>query len=153
MDKKMRKSEEYFNDIFAMMRKATNVKLEAKNKTLNGTELRLLSEIIYANSQGERLISTQLAKRLNVTRSAISQIVNSLEKRGIVTRVADTIDRKIAYIELSDYAMDAYNDDKAIMVAHVGRIVEEFGYEKMNTLIGLVDEFYTIAGKIRDKKE
>ena len=66
------------------MRKATNLKLESKKKTLNGTELRLLSEVIYANSKGERLISTRLAKRLNVTRSAISQIVNNLEKRGIV---------------------------------------------------------------------
>ena len=44
MDEKILKSERYFNEIFAMMRKATNVKLEPKNKTLNGTELRLLSE-------------------------------------------------------------------------------------------------------------
>ena len=150
MDEKMVKSEEYFNEIFAMMRKATNLKLETKNKTLNGTELRLLSEIIYAGSKGERLISTQLAKRLNVTRSAISQIVNNLEKRGIVKRVADTVDKKIAYIELSNYAIDAYNDEKAVMVSYVWRIVEQFGEEKMDKLLGLVDEFYNVVEKIRD---
>ena len=153
MDEKILKSERYFNEIFTMMRKATNVKLEPRNKTLNGTELRLLSEVIYASSKGERLISTQLAKRLNVTRSAISQIVNNLEKRGIVKRVADTVDKKIAYIELSNYAMDAFNDEKVIMVSYVGRIVEEFGEQKMDKLIELVDEFYEIAEKIRDLKE
>lgn len=153
MDEKMARREEYFNNIFAMMRKATNLKLESKNKTLNGTELRLLSEVIYANSKGERLISTRLAKRLNVTRSAISQIVNNLEKRGIVKRVADTVDRKIAYIELSDYAIDAYNDEKAMMIEYIGCIVEKFGEDKMDKLIGMVDEFYDVVEEVRGLKE
>ncbi|MFQ7077253.1 MAG: MarR family transcriptional regulator [Christensenellaceae bacterium] len=47
----------------------------------------LLGEVILAGYDGKRIISTQLVARLGVTRSAVSQMVNKLEARGIVRRV------------------------------------------------------------------
>ena len=117
-------SEEYLVKIFAMLKKLDKITIVKKKSELNNTELRLISEVIFSNSEGKRLISTQLAKKLNVTRSAISQIVNSLESRRIIKRVPDDVDRKIAYIELTDSAMDVYLQAKAMGVGFMSKLVE-----------------------------
>ena len=84
--------------VFSLLKKREEIIISDKKTRFSNTELRLLFEILTAKYEGKRLISTQLAKRLGVTRSAISQIVNRLEEEGVVRRVADDVDRKIAYI-------------------------------------------------------
>lgn len=48
----------------------------------NNTEMRLIGTIILNDECGKKLISTQIADNLGITRSAVSQIVNKLEKKG-----------------------------------------------------------------------
>ena len=60
---------------------------------LGKTEFRLLREIVMEGENGGKIISSQLARRLGITRSAVSQIVTKLEKKNIVKRV-DSPDRK-----------------------------------------------------------
>lgn len=72
--------------------------------TLSTTEFRLLQEVVIEQEKGQDIISSELARRLGITRSAVSQIVTKLEKANVVKRTACDSDRKIAYIRLSDYA-------------------------------------------------
>ena len=145
-------SEEYLVKIFAMLKKLDKITIVKKKSELNNTELRLISEVIFSNSEGKRLISTQLAKKLNVTRSAISQIVNSLESRRIIKRVPDDVDRKIAYIELTDSAMDVYLQAKAMGVGFMSKLVEEFGKERLDTLLSLSDSFWETVERLNDEE-
>ena len=82
-----------------------------------------------------------------MTRSAISQIVNRLEEEGVLIRVADDTDKKIAYIELSEGIMDMYKEDLEIAAQFLGDIVEEFGEEKFDTLCTLFEELKTLMRK------
>ena len=106
-EKKMKKEESYLNEIFLMIQKAEKLTVTDKKTSFNNIEMRLIGEILSSAYVGRRLISTQLATRLGVTRSAISQIVNKLEERGVVKRVSDSVDRKIAYIELTEESLKA----------------------------------------------
>jgi len=144
-------NEEYLCRIFAMLKKVEKFSALKEKTELNNTELRLISEIIFEKQQGRRLISTQLAKRLHVTRSAISQIVNNLEKRGVIQRVAAEDDRKIAYIELTDNAMDIYRKAKQAGVDFVGKFLKEFGKENLDQLLALTDSFWETACKISNE--
>ena len=101
--------EAYLGKIQAMTRKLQNVVFVKGKKSFNNSELRMLEEIVAADKKGERLISTQLADKVGVTRSAISQMVNRLSEKGLVQRVPDDVDRKIAYIELTGNAKELYN--------------------------------------------
>jgi len=134
-------NEKYLNDIFTMMRNMDNLTVADKETRFNSTELRLLGEILASKYVGKRLISTQLAKLLGITRSAISQIVNRLESQGIVRRVADDVDRKIAYIEITEETLDTYGEDLKICVDFIGRCVKRFGVEKFNGMCEAFDEF------------
>ncbi len=146
------KNEEYLAKIFSILRKRDEIVIVDQKTFFNKTELRLIGEIVSAQTEGERLISTQLAKRLGVTRSAISQIVNRLEARGVVIRVADEKDKKIAYIELSDSIAEKYGEDISCSLQFIGKVVTEFGEDKFNQLYELFVSFIELA-KTRMKEE
>ena len=150
MNETMKTNEEYLSKIFSMCKKMENVTMQKEKTQLNTTELRLVGEIIFANCEGKRLISTQLAKRLCITRSAVSQIVNNLESRGIVKRVADSVDKKIAYVELTDSSLEVYQSAKESAERSVGKIVEEFGRENLDQLLALSDKFWKVVENISE---
>lgn len=131
--------------IFNMLKKRELVMVSDKKTRLNSTEIRMLSEIVSARCEGKRLISTRLADLLGVTRSAVSQMVNRLEKEGIVHRVADDIDRKIAYIEISEAVLGIYGKDIEDCLNFVDELVQEFGQEKFDTMYELFEEFLAKA--------
>ena len=140
-----RKNEEYLAKIFKLIRSRDEIAFVDRKTHFNKTELRLISEVIAAKAEGKRVISTQLAKRLGVTRSAISQIVNRLEERGVITRVSSNQDKKIAYIELSDTILAEYGEDIENSKRFVGALVDEFGEENFNRLCELTESFVALA--------
>ncbi len=140
-EKKLAKKDKYLNALFALLKQNNNVIIADRKTHYNDTEIRLLYEVLMAKEQGERLISTQIAKLLGVTRSAISQVVNRLEKEGAVKRVADDVDRKIAYIEVTESTLAAYEQDKELCLDFIVRVVDKFGEDKFDTLCALFTEF------------
>ena len=142
---KERANERYLHDIFMMVRRRDAFIVAQKNSQFSDTELRMLSEILAAKHKGERLISTELANILGVTRSAISQIVNRLEARGVVKRVADDVDRKLAYIEITEDTLKQYETEIKACADYAGKVVEAFGVDKFGTLCAMVDEFCEVA--------
>lgn len=147
MMKNERKNEEYLAKIFALIRSRDEIAFVDTKTHFNKTELRLISEVIAAKTKGERVISTQLAKCLGVTRSAISQIVNRLEEQGVVVRVSADHDKKIAYIELSDTILDQYGEDIENSKRFVGALVDEFGEDNFNKLCELTKSFAALVKK------
>ena len=139
--KKSSKDEKYLNMVFTMMRKSENFAVTKRTMRFNDTEIRLIGEVLSAKYQGKRLISTQLATLLGVTRSAISQIVNRLESEGVLCRVPDEVDRKIFYIEVTDNTLETYGENLNECAAFVGRVVKSFGEDRFNELYQLFEEF------------
>lgn len=142
-------NEKYFAEIFSVIKKMETLSFSGVKNILNDSEIRLLSEIVYAKCNGEGIISAKLAKRLGITRSAVSQMVNKLEEKNIVKRVADDVDRKIAYIDFTDKAMEVYLRERQVCVDLTGKIIETFGEEKLRNLIDLCEEFSNTVSDIR----
>lgn len=138
---KLERNEKYLHMAFTALKKCGHLELTPKTTHFNNTEMRLITEILDAKYKGERLISTQLAKKLGVTRSAISQIVNHLEEQGVVKRVADDVDRKIAYIEATDKMLEEYNADIAICTEFMGKLVRDFGEDDFYKMCELLNNF------------
>lgn len=131
----------YLFEFFGMLKEVQIASTAQKNERFNNTEVRLMSEIVYAKSKGERLISTQLADRLALTRSAISQIVAKLEGEGVVRRVPDEIDKKIAYVELTEATEEKFGKVVDSYAEFIGQVVARFGIKKMDKMLSLVREF------------
>ena len=118
--------ETYLGKIQNMTRTMQNVVFVRGKKSFNNSEMRMLEEIVAADKKGERLISTELADKVGVTRSAISQMVNRLSAKGLVKRVPDDVDKKIAYIELDGKAKEMYLAQRKKMANQMIKLVEEF---------------------------
>ena len=139
--------EKYMYMLFSLMKKREDIVISDKKTQFNSTEIRLLFEILSAQHEGKRLISTRLASLLGITRSAVSQIVNRLEENGVVKRVADDVDRKIAYIEITDEIMEIYREDLEKCQNFIERVVQNFGEEKFQTMYTLLNEFIEVLEK------
>ena len=140
-NQKTNENEKYLKAVFSFLRRNERMVLSDKMTHFNSTEIRLIGEILTAKAEGYRLISTQLADLLGITRSAVSQIVNRLEAKGIVKRVADDVDRKIAYIEVSKETELAYDKDIKACGEFIGEVVEKFGKDNFETMCVLFDSF------------
>lgn len=111
------------------------------NFPFNNTEMQMMKEILRVKETGGQIISSELAKALGVTRSAVSQMVKKLEAKNVVKRVADDTDRKIAYIELSDSAKEQYESMKGQIGGLMGGIIARLGEKKVNTFVSVANEF------------
>lgn len=138
-------AENYLKEIFMLGRKVETLSTADRKTRFNNTEFRMLGEIICAKYAGKRVISTQLAQMLGVTRSAISQMVSRLEAQGVVRRVPDSVDKKIAYVEITEETYETYRKDLEVYVNFVNRLVEKFGKERFREMTSLIDEFCALA--------
>lgn len=141
------KKQEYLLKIFQMLKKREGIVIGDKKTHFNNTELRMIHELIVAKYEGRRLISSQLARILGVTRSAVSQIVNRMEADGVIVRIPDEKDKKIAYVELAESTLKTYEEDIATYTRFVDGLIEEFGKEKFDTMYELFNEFVDLAAK------
>lgn len=141
MNKTESKGEQYVRMIFSTLKRCGHLEFSAKNANFSDTEMRLIGEVVMAKYRGERLISTQIAKRLGLTRSAISQIVNRLEAQGVVKRVPDDVDKKIAYIETTEEMAEKYRCDAKRIEDFIGKLVEEFGEDDFFKMCDLLNRF------------
>ncbi len=143
---------EYFTqEIYKVAKRIGNMKLFNHVFPFNNTEMQMMKEIIRVKEEGGRIISSDLAKLLGVTRSAVSQMVNKLEKNNVVMRVPDEKDRKIAYIELSGNARAVYEDVKQKLVCVMNEVVKKMGEEKIKSFIENAVEFAEILDETIEK--
>lgn len=120
--------------------------------TLSKTEFRLLQEVVMAQEKGSDVISSELARKLGITRSAVSQIVTKLERENVVKRAASETDRKIAYIRLSDYARSMFVQQCERANAVMEELVAQFGEDRLERFMSEYDELCKVFCAIADSK-
>ena len=131
----------FLKEIYRIGKRLGDLRLFEEAQSLNSTEMQMVREIIVAKETGNRVISSQLAKKLGVTRSAVSQMVHKLEKNNIVRRVPDVKDKKIAYIELSEFACGIYEQMKQKFAFFLDRVTEKLGEQRMEEFLDRANEF------------
>ncbi len=150
-NKNTAKNEKHLNVALDLFQKLEKIAVTRKSNRFNDTEMRLLREILEAKRCGQRLISTKLADRLNITRSAVSQIVSRLEEQGVVRRVSDLVDKKIAYIEVTQETQSAYAKILKECRLRIGDVVDEYGEERFERLCDELDVFLDVFEKHKNE--
>lgn len=144
---------EYLIKSFELMRSLENVDFFAGVSNLSRTEFHLLREVILEAEKGKNIISSELARRLGITRSAVSQIVTKMEQRGIVNRVSSPTDRKIAYICLSESSMAVFEEQCKLANETMKRIVELYGEDKIRTFFNEYVELRKVVDLVMKERE
>ena len=128
-------------DIYDIVRRLDDIKIFNHVFPFNNTEMQMIREIIRAQEEGTGIISSRIAKKLGITRSAVSQTVNKLEERNVVRRVPDKVDKKIAYIELSENSRGVYEQIKLQVEEILGEVIKNMGEDTVSDFITVSKEF------------
>ena len=101
--------------------------------TLNDVLVNLFRDI---NSIEEKAINmSSIAKELSVTVGTLTISMNSLVKKGYVTRCRSTQDRRVVHISLSEKGVKAYYHHKHFHEQMIQGVVEVLTEEELQALI------------------
>ena len=141
---------EYLLKLFHLVKDLGDIDFFWGKAKLSRTEFRILWEVANEQCVGRDIISSELARRIGITRSAVSQIVAKLEKNGIVKRVGSEYDRKIAYIRLTDEAKETFLQQARQANEFADRVLAEFGKERLDKLLDESREFSELCYRLAD---
>jgi DNA-binding MarR family transcriptional regulator len=94
----------------------------------------------------------KIGQKLQFSNAAISQITNKLVEKGLVTRETDQNDRRKQVVTLTELGKNVVETTLEQSEKIMKEIIDEFGNNKMNQLIELLDEFYKSIEKNKEGK-
>ncbi len=96
---------------------------------------------------------SDLHTRLHVSKPAISQILNSLEKKGYLCRAIDKTDRRRIQVKLTDMGQDVTKQMREHIERTFNAIIERVGEEDVETMIRLMNRFAEVSEAVRDEMQ
>ncbi len=101
-------------------------------------------------NNGEPVMPSEAAKKLNVTLAAITHYINSLEKQGYVSRSSSPEDRRIVFVSLSDKGRQMVDAQKQIHAEKMYGLIEYLGDKDSSALIALMSKISEYIKKKSD---
>lgn len=115
------------------------------------------NQIILINLLHERgrLLTGELAKLLNITASAVSQMLNKMEKRQLVKRSINPGNRREIFVELDHAGVHYIETSRKIELSIIERFYSKLPFEDLVALKEIMLRFRTIIEeeKIRKMEE
>lgn len=124
------------------------------DRTLHGGEFFTL-EHIYMAQQGAEGIGasvSQIHRGRRMSMPAVSQMLGSLEKKGLVTRNISAGDRRKIDVSLTPKGVSVYLDAKKLMDDRMHELLERFGKENLEEFISLIDLLVRIMDDLNENK-
>lgn len=84
----------------------------------------------------------EIAKKMDITKSAVSQSINKLEENGLIERYMKRDDRRITYVRLTDRGRERRRKNFSEAVRLLDRVEGVMGVGDMQTLTKLLEKFY-----------
>ncbi len=95
-------------------------------------------------------IST-LSAYAGMSMPAVSQILNSLEEKGLIERKMDRNDRRVVYASLTPKGNQLLEDVMSCFSKFMDRIVDGLGNEDTDRFVDLLNRFYIVLEEIRQE--
>ncbi|MCI9576187.1 MAG: MarR family transcriptional regulator [Clostridiales bacterium] len=107
--------------------------------------LKLIETMMEENGNSETGIQASLLSvRSHISRSAVSQLLKSLEKKELIERVVGTCDRRVVYVRLTANGQNITASVQKFMYHFLGKIIAELGDTNTDTLISLLRQMNQI---------
>lgn len=93
----------------------------------------------------------EIQHHLHITKPAISQMLNSLEKKGYLSREIDKHDRRKIVVALTPKGRQILKTNKEFMDGLLGEIITRFGEEETKQLIASFNRFSDILVEVSEE--
>lgn len=148
--------EQLVRSIFQFKRlAATGFGMDIMNSSsqLNMTELMLMNEIADNTvSSGNNVGISDVREYLSVSKPAVSQILNSLEKKGFILRDIDKRNRRNLIVTLTDAGRTVLESEFEKFNNKLKQIISFLGEEDVKKMIAIVNRMIEISNDLSDKE-
>src|SRR4051812_707642 len=97
-----------------------------------------------------RMTQSEVGRRMNVTSSNVTRLIDGLEQDGLVRRTADQNDRRVTYVELTPDGKALAERIVPAVVQFAMDVAQEFTPEELQTLLGLLTRLQAHAESLED---
>jgi DNA-binding MarR family transcriptional regulator len=99
-----------------------------------------------------KVFVSDLQKMHNITKPAISQMLNGLEHKGYISREMDKDDRRKVSVTLTDKGKAMLEETKKFADKTLDETIERFGEDNIRQLISLFNRLIDISNEIKEEK-
>lgn len=93
-----------------------------------------------------------LSSKMGMSMPAVSQMLKSLQKKGLVTRTAATDDRRVVYVALTPEGEGVFSDAVDRFLERIDTIAELFGEENIQQITTLLQNLGRVVERVRAEK-
>lgn len=140
--------------IFQTMQKFQNMAMNTKMMIgeVSRIEFVILQLIKTITDDSQSVTMSTLSERLNVSKSAVSQMINVLEDKDYVERISTKNDRRIVYVRLTELGEHSLEKALQSFLQVANQIFGRMGEKDTETLLGLLDKLYLIVSDYNNNK-
>lgn len=114
------------------------------NNDISCSELSVLNVICENEKKGKKVNLTEIANELKITKSAVSQSIAKLEKKGFLKRKINLFDKKVNYISLTKDALKKYESKRKEYDLVIKKVSDEMGENDSKELSRLLEKLSNI---------
>ena len=115
-------------------------------------ELVIMGSVCGDSAHGcSSLNAHDICEKLQITKPAVSQTLNNLEKKGYITRDIDPADRRKISVTVTGEGRVVMDEVRQSYDDALTELMERFGAENIRTLVALLDELNTLYAEIKNK--
>lgn len=111
------------------------------------SEFMMLKLIKTNTKDNDGVTVSMISELLEISKPAVSQMINVLEEKGLVDRVTTKKDRRVVYVKLTDAGVQSLKKAMESYMSNINGIFEKMGEEDTAEFLRLLEKFYIIASE------
>lgn len=107
-------------------------------------EFSMLQLIKLCKSEFDVVTTAELSEKLHVSKPAVSQMINVLEKKQYVIREINKNDRRLMSISLTETGNNVLEEEKGKFLNIINHSLDLMGREDSEIFVGLMEKYFEI---------
>lgn len=129
-----------------MMNRGLGRDLDNANITMS--EFILMREVAENTKESYNPMAlTEVREYLSVSKAAVSQMINSLEKRGYLTREVDVNNRRNIIVVLTEVGQEVYQKKNQEFFDRFEKVIQGIGETDISHFIAMINKMADAMGK------
>ena len=123
-----------------------------KSSDLSCSELSVINALIESENEDKKMNITELSQSLKITKSAASQLVTKLEKKGYVKRRINLFDKKVNYLIVTDDGKKEQISNQENLDKIAQQVEEKMGAKDSEELTRLLEKLSDIIKELEGEE-
>lgn len=115
--------------------------LDSQNVGIGITDARFNLLITLYFTQDRRLAQNEISRELGVSRTNITNLIDGLERDGLVVRVANPSDRRVSHAQLTELGEQACREILPVLTHFMESLTDDFSPAERQEFLGFLRRF------------